>query len=60
MKLLETAHQFRGFYTDGGICRIEIYTAEKRPPLVVATELPENPVASITYMVCLSIRNGPL
>jgi hypothetical protein len=50
MKLLETEHQFRGFYTDGGICRIEVYTADARPPLVVATELPENPVASITYM----------
>ena len=50
MKQLETEHQFRGFYTDGGICRIEIYAAEERPPLVVATELPENPVASITHM----------
>ena len=39
MKLLETEHQFRGFYTDGGVCRIEIYTAQERPPLVVATGL---------------------
>lgn len=50
MKLLETEHQYRGYDADGGICRIEVYTADERPPLVVATELPENPIASITNM----------
>lgn len=50
MKLLETLHQYRGYHTDGGVCRIEVYTAEARPPLVVATELPENHNTSITNM----------
>jgi hypothetical protein len=50
MKLLETEHQYRGYDADGGICRIAVYTAEEHPPLVVATELPENPVASITNL----------
>lgn len=50
MKLLETEHQYRGYDADGGICRIELYLAEERPPLVVATELPGNPVASITNL----------
>lgn len=50
VKLLETEHQFRGYDRDGGLCRVEIYTTTEYPPLVVATELPENPVASITNM----------
>ena len=52
MKCIETEHQFRGYEADadGGICRIEVYTADECPPLVVATELPKNPVASITNM----------
>lgn len=48
MKLLETIHQFRGYHDAGGVCRIEVYTAEGLPPLIVATELPENENTSIT------------
>jgi hypothetical protein len=50
MQLVETTHQYRGYHTDGGVCRIEVYVAEERPPLVVATELPENTNTSITNM----------
>ena len=48
MKLLETTHQFRGYHNGGAICRIEVYTASGLPPLIVATELPENDNTSIT------------
>ncbi len=47
-KLLETIHQFRGYWSAGGRCRIEIYTASGLPPLIVATELPDNENTSIT------------
>lgn len=43
-------HQFRGYWSDGGVCEIEIYTAPGLPPLVVATELPENTNTSITNL----------
>jgi hypothetical protein len=50
MKLVETEHHYRGYHTDGAVCRIEVYVAQERSPLVVATELPENTNTSITNM----------
>ncbi len=50
MKVLETIHQFRGYWSGGGVCRIELYTADGLPPLIVATELPENENTSITNL----------
>ena len=50
MKVLETTHQFRGYWRGGAVCRIEVYVALGQPPLIVATELPENENTSITNM----------
>ena len=50
MKLLDTTHQYRGYHTDGAVCRIEVYVAAGLPPLVVATELPENANTSVTNL----------
>jgi hypothetical protein len=37
MQAIDTVHQFRGYHTDGGVGRIQGYTAPGLPPLVVAT-----------------------
>jgi hypothetical protein len=50
MKLLDTTHQYRGYHSDGGLCRIEVYTVAGLPPLVVATELPGNDNTSVTNL----------
>ena len=50
MKTLDTIYHYRGYYHDGGICRIRIYQREGALPVVVATELPNNPNTSITNM----------
>src|SRR6266581_6621099 len=50
MKLVEIVHQYRGYHSDGAVCRIEVYTADGLPPLVVATELPENDNTSVTNL----------
>jgi len=50
MKAIDITHQFRGYHADGGVCRIEVYTAPGLPPLVVATELPENTNTSVTNL----------
>ena len=42
VKLLETLHHYRGYHSGGAVCRIEVYAAPGHPPLIVATELPEN------------------
>jgi hypothetical protein len=39
---------YRGLWSDEGVCRIRIFRPEGFPPVVVATELPENDNASIT------------
>lgn len=49
-KDLEITHQFRGYHEDGGVCRIEVYRLDGKPPLIVATELLENKNTSVTNM----------
>ncbi len=41
-------YEFRGLNSDGGVCHLRIYQAPGRTPVIVATELPENPNTSIT------------
>ena len=50
MKAIDTEHQFRGYHTDGGVCRLEIYLTDDRPPLIVVTELLDNTNTSVTNM----------
>jgi hypothetical protein len=43
-------HRYRGFWTDGGVCRVRVYQAPDRTPVVVCTELPENENTSVTNL----------
>jgi hypothetical protein len=42
MKTHDYIHHYRGYWDDGGVCRIRIYEAEDREPVVICSELPEN------------------
>ncbi len=50
MAALGAVHQFCGYWSAGGVCRIEVYAAPGLPPLIVAAELPENENTSITNL----------
>ena len=49
--MIDTRHRFHGLHTTGGVCRIRVYRPAGFPPVVIATELPENTTTSITNMV---------
>lgn len=44
-------HAYHGFWTPGAVCRIRIYERADDPPVVIATELPENENTSTTNLV---------
>jgi hypothetical protein len=48
---VDTRHDFRGIWTDGGVCRVRIYEDDDRPPVVVLTEVAENRNTSITNLI---------
>ncbi|MEA2526216.1 MAG: hypothetical protein QOF73_3443 [Thermomicrobiales bacterium] len=50
-KTRDERRDFRGLWADGGICRVRIYEARGRPPVVVLTELEENRNSSVTNMI---------
>lgn len=41
---------YRGYWSDGGVCRIRIYECLGHPPVVVASELDDNTNTSVTNM----------
>ena len=43
-------HYYRGYWSDGGKCRIRNYEEDRRTPLVICSELPDNENTSITNM----------
>jgi hypothetical protein len=43
-------HCYRGYWSDGGKCRIRIYQEEGRAPVVICSQLPDNDNTSITNM----------
>jgi hypothetical protein len=43
-------HHYRGYWSDGGKCRIRIYREEGRSPMVVCSQLPDNDNTSVTNM----------
>jgi hypothetical protein len=49
-KTVDERRDFRGLWSNGGVCRVRIYEADGRPPVVVLTELDENTNSSITNM----------
>jgi hypothetical protein len=43
-------HYYRGYWSDGGKCRIRIYQEEGRAPVVICSQLPNNHNTSVTNM----------
>jgi hypothetical protein len=43
-------HRYRGYWSDGGRCRIRIYQEEGQFPVVVCSQLPDNDNTSVTNM----------
>ncbi len=43
-------YEYRGYWSDGGRCRIRVYRGEGEPPVVVCSQLPENDNTSVTNM----------
>ena len=43
-------HCYRGYWSDGGRCRIRIYQEEGRAPVVICTQLLDNLNTSVTNM----------
>lgn len=50
MKTHDYIHHYRGYWDDGGVCRIRICEDEYREPVVICSELPENTNTSVTNM----------
>src|SRR5215204_6030403 len=44
-------HRYRGYWSDGGKCRIRIYGEDRSAPVVICSQLPDNPNTSVTNMV---------
>jgi hypothetical protein len=49
-KTHDYVHRYRGYWSDGGRCRIRIYHEDGRAPVVICTQLPDNPNTSVTNM----------
>ena len=49
-KTHDYTHHYRGYWSDGGRCRIRIYREEGRPPVVICSQLPDNRNTSVTNM----------
>jgi hypothetical protein len=43
-------HYYRGYWSEGGKCRIRIYREDGRAPIVICSQLPGNDNTSITNM----------
>jgi hypothetical protein len=41
-------HDYRGYWSDGGKCRIRIYREEGLAPVVICSQLPDNDNTSVT------------
>jgi hypothetical protein len=49
-KTHDYVHFYRGYWSDGGKCRIQIYHEDDRAPVVVCSQLPDNHNTSVTNM----------
>jgi hypothetical protein len=43
-------HHYRGYWSDGGKCRIRIYHEDGCAPVVICSQLPDNDNTSVTNM----------
>src|SRR5688500_3340016 len=49
-KTHEFLHRFRGYWSDGGICRIRVFEAAGLIPVIVCSEREENQNTSVTNL----------
>jgi hypothetical protein len=49
-KTHDYVHHYRGYWSDGGRCRIRIYQGDGRAPMVICSQPPDNPNTSVTNM----------
>jgi hypothetical protein len=50
MKTHDYIHYYRGYWSDGGKCRIRIYQEDGHEPIVICSQLPDNHNTSVTNM----------
>jgi hypothetical protein len=50
-KTHDYVHYYRGYWSDGGKCRIRIYCEDRQAPVVICSQLPDNDNTSVTNMV---------
>jgi hypothetical protein len=50
MQTHDYIHRYRGYWSDGGKCRIRIYQEDGQDPVVICSQLPENTNTSVTNM----------
>jgi len=43
-------HYYRGYWSEGGKCTIKIYQEDGSTPVVICSQLPDNPNTSVTNM----------
>lgn len=43
-------HHYRGYWDDGGVCRIRVYQEDELPSVVICSQLQENKNTSVTNM----------
>jgi hypothetical protein len=49
-KAHDYVHYYRGYWSDGGKCRIRIYQAKRQASVVICSQLPDNDNTSVTNM----------
>ena len=49
-KIRDYVHYYRGYWSEGGKCRIRIYQEDGRAPVVICSQLPDNDNTSVTNM----------
>ena len=49
-KMHDYIHHYRGYWSDGGRCRIRIYHEDGRTPVVICSQVPDNDNTSATNM----------
>src|SRR5688572_29414 len=49
-KTHDYVHYYRGYWSEGGKCRIRIYHEDRHTPVVVCSELPDNDNTFVTNM----------
>ncbi len=50
MKTHDYVHHYRGYWSEGGKCRIRIYQEDGQDSVVICSQLPENKNTSVTNM----------